>query len=165
MSTHGKWSQAGVPHKGWTCVGMEDLGSPCEICEMCETQEIRYSHSMSHPDYPNVLEVGCVCAEHMEQDREGPRRREKALRSASGRRKRWLARKWNLSARGNSFLNTDGFNIVIFEKEDGTWGGRITDRATGRERSSSKPYATEDAAKLAAFDGMIFLKNKRGWGS
>ena len=38
----GKWSQAGVPHKGWIWVDIEDLGEPSATCEMCETQEIRY---------------------------------------------------------------------------------------------------------------------------
>jgi hypothetical protein len=40
----GKWSQAGVPHRGWSCVGVEDLGAPEATCEMCETQKIRYVH-------------------------------------------------------------------------------------------------------------------------
>jgi hypothetical protein len=32
----GKWSQRGVPHKGWTCIGVEDLGREDRaICEMC----------------------------------------------------------------------------------------------------------------------------------
>ena len=29
MSLFGKWSQQGVPKKGWTCIGFEDLGGPC----------------------------------------------------------------------------------------------------------------------------------------
>jgi len=27
---HGKWSQAGVPHKGWMYLGVEDTGLPPE---------------------------------------------------------------------------------------------------------------------------------------
>ena len=91
----GKWSIPGVPHKGWTCTSVEDLGAPDEVCEMCETQDIRYVHHMEHPNYPETLVVGCVCAEHMENDYEGPRRREKALRNAAQRKRRWLSRKWN----------------------------------------------------------------------
>jgi hypothetical protein len=161
---YGKWSQAGVPKKGWTCVGVEDLGSPDATCEMCETQEIRYVHTMTHPDYADDLDVGCVCAEQMEDDYTGPRLREKALRSAAGRRKRWLSRTWRTSARGNPYLNTDGFNITVFANRDGTWGGRIEERTTGRFVSSRRRYPNENAAKLAAFDGMIFVKRKRGWG-
>ena len=62
----GKWSTGNVPHKGWACVGVEDLGEPGQICEMCETQDIRYIHYMEHPEYSHILEVGCVCAENME---------------------------------------------------------------------------------------------------
>lgn len=164
MTTHGKWSQPGVPHKGWTCVGVEDLQEPSAICEMCETQEIRYAHAMTHRDYAGELHVGCVCAEKMEDDYTGPRLREKALRSAAGRKKRWLSRKWKTSARGNAYLNTDGFNITVYANGDGSWGGRIEEQGTGRTIASRRRYPTEDAAKLAAFDGMIFLKQKRGWG-
>lgn len=48
----GKWSQRDVPHKGWTCVRVDDLGEPSVTCEMCEFQAIRYVHHMSHPEYP-----------------------------------------------------------------------------------------------------------------
>jgi hypothetical protein len=131
---------------------------------MCETQEIRYAHAMTHRDYAGELHVGCVCAEKMEDDYTGPRLREKALRSAAGRKKRWLSRKWKTSARGNAYLNTDGFNITVYANGDGSWGGRIEEQGTGRTIASRRRYPTEDAAKLAAFDGMIFLKQKRGWG-
>jgi hypothetical protein len=163
--THGKWAQAGVPHKGWTCVDVEDLEHPDAICEMCETQEIRYVHWMTHPDYPGELGVGCVCAEKMEDDYTGPRKRETALRSSAARRKRWLTRNWRISARGNPYLNTGGLNITIFPNADGTWGGRIEERATRRSVSARRKYTSEDRAKLAAFDAMIFLKSNRGWGT
>lgn len=158
----GKWSRSGIPHKGWSCVNVEDLEEPSEICEMCESQEIRYVHYMTHPDYAEMLGVGCVCAEKMEQDYEAPRTRERALRSASQRRRNWLRRKWRVSHSGNSYLNTDGLNISIYRKGSDNWGGRILERSSGRSVESRKRYATEDAAKLGAFDGMIFLKAK-GW--
>ena len=101
----------------------------------------------------------------MEDDYVGPRRRENALRSAAGRKKRWLSRKWRISTRGNSYINTDGFNITIYPNGDGTWSGRIEDRGTARGINSRECYPTEGTAKLAAFDGMVFLKNKRGWGN
>lgn len=144
---------------------MEDLGSPDAVCEMCETQEIRYVHHMKHPDLPETLGVGCVCAEHMEEDYEAPRRRERQLRNSAQRKRRWLSRKWRISAKGNSYLNVDGINITIFRKQDGTWGGRLSDRRTNMTVSSKGVYHDEDQAKLAAFDAMIFLKNERGWGS
>src|SRR4051794_9059202 len=103
----GKWAQAGVPHRGWTCVYVEDLGEPSATCEMCEQQEIRYAHHMEHPQYSGTLVVGCVCAEHMESDLVAPKRREQQLKSASARRTRWLTRRWRTSAKGNAFINTD----------------------------------------------------------
>jgi hypothetical protein len=163
MSTHGKWSQQGVPHRGWRCVGVDDLGDPeAATCEMCESQSIRYAHMMEHDNYAEVLSVGCVCAEKMSGDYVNPKRREQALKSSAGRRRRWLDRAWRTSAQGNAFLNTDGFNITIFLQADGKWSGRILDRTTDDSVTARKVYPTENAAKLAAFDGMIFIK-ARGW--
>ena len=109
---HGKWSQPGVPHIGWTCVGVEDLEQPSELCAMCESTQIRYVHTMEHPDYPETLCVGCVCAENMEQDYLRPRLREQNLRSKSRRRKTWIKRNWRTSAKGNLYLNTEGYNLT-----------------------------------------------------
>ena len=160
---HRKWSRPGVPHRGWTCVDVDDLGEPSAICEMCEQQEIRYVHHMQHPGYAGELEVGCVCAGRMEEDYERPRKRERNLRNAAQRRRRWLSRKWKTSGRGNAYINTDGLNITIFQNDDGSWGGRIMDRATDQVITARRRYASEDKAKLAAFDVMIFLKT-RGMG-
>ena len=54
----GKWSEAGVPHRGWICVDIEDLGEPQMVCEMCESRRIRYVHHMQHPQFREVLAVG-----------------------------------------------------------------------------------------------------------
>jgi hypothetical protein len=160
MTGSGKWSQLGVPHKGWTCTGIEDLDEPNAVCEMCEVQEIRYVHYMQHPDYPHALGVGCVCAEHMEDDYEGPRRREQALKNAASRRKRWLSRAWRVSAKGNDYLNADGFTVTIFPQEN-QWGGVLINRQTDEKYFSERQYPTKDAAKLAAFDALIFLKDRK----
>lgn len=79
----GKWRQPGVPHRGWTCTDVVDLfddGDDDATCEMCETARIRYAHTMSHPNYPETLAVGCICAERMEEDYVNPRLRERELR-------------------------------------------------------------------------------------
>ena len=57
---HGKWTQLGVPHRGWLCLDVEDLGGSSQLCQMCEGVDVRYVHHMQHPDYPDVLAVGCV---------------------------------------------------------------------------------------------------------
>ena len=160
----GKWSQPGVPHKGWNCIEVEDLGTVEAVCEMCETQEIRYVHYMRHEEHEEVLGVGCVCAQNMEHDYEGPRRRENALRNAAKRRSRWVERKWRTSRKGNPYLNTDGLNITIFHVRRMGWRARIIDRMTEEEKTSRRAYRTQDEAKLAAFDAMIILKEEHGWG-
>lgn len=161
----GKWSEPGVPHKGWTSVNVEDLGSPDDICQMCEVQEIRYVHYMSHPHYGEILGVGCICAEHMEEDYEMPKRRERRLQNSAKKKQRWLSRKWRTSAKGNSYINVDGFNIVVFKRTNKIWGGKITDKRTGHFIISQRTYTTEKQAKLATFDAKTFLKDKHGWGS
>jgi len=120
---------------------------------------------MEHPNYSESFDVGCICAENMESDYTAPRRRERALRNAAQRRRRWLSRKWKVSAKGNAYLNTDELNITVFRKTSLLWGARIEDLLTGQSVTSKRRYTTEDAAKLAAFDAMIFLKQERGWGS
>jgi hypothetical protein len=75
---------------------------------MCEVTEIRYVHYMQHSDYPDTLEVGCVCAENMEEDYVGPYRREAEFR------RRWLKRAWRVSRARNSYLNAMRFNAVVF---------------------------------------------------
>jgi hypothetical protein len=156
----GKWRQPGVPHRGWQCVNVEDLGEPIATCEMCEVMSIRYVHEMFHPDY-ETLHVGCICAGHMEQDLAGARKREQDFKQRASRRSRWLDRRWRESRNGNSFLNTqDGFNVVVFEKGEG-WGARFVDKRTGRTRFSRRPYASEAEAKLAAFDEIARCKDEK----
>jgi hypothetical protein len=124
---------------------------------MCEVVEIRYQHFMEHPDYAGTLACGCVCAENMAEGYDG-HESEKALRNAAGRRSRWLRRQWRTSAKGNDYLNVDGWNIVIFRRADGTWGGRfkrVDDDDDGAAFLRGR-YPTEDAAKLAAFDALVF---------
>lgn len=155
------WNQKGVPQKGWSCDGVTDLGAPDGHCEMCGREEIRYVHHMSHDRYPDGLDVGCVCAEKMEDDYVNPHRREQDLRNVAGRRKRWLTRKWKTSQSGNPYLKTDGFHIVVYPQTDGSWGGKITDLGTGAAVTNRRRYPDVDKAKLGAFDGMIFLKGKK----
>jgi hypothetical protein len=163
MST-GKWCQPGVPHKGWTCVDVEDLG-PDEAdhatCEMCEVMQIRYVHMMTHPDYPfEPLGCGCICAGHMEGDYTAARQREHQFKLRQARRSRWLTRRWRYSRHGNEFLNTDGFNVVVYQQGN-TWSARVIDRVRGVTRFSQLPYPTVDAAKLATFRVVTEMQDRR----
>lgn len=151
----GKWARAGVPHKGWGCVGVTDLGEPSRICEMCEVMVIRYVHHMRHDNYPDVLDCGCICAGHMEDDYANAQSRERLMHNVDARRKNWLTRDWRVSRKGNPFLNTDGCNIVVFERGSG-WAYRIVrDGEPENAHMSEHTYRSARDAKLASFDAMI----------
>jgi len=155
----GKWAQPGVPHRGWTCTDVEDIGAQEHLCEMCEAMLARYVHTMEHPTY-ETLHVGCVCAGNMEQDLAAARRRETNLKSRLSRRARWLLRDWRTSQAGNDYINSEGFNVVVYRRNE-HWAARVEHRSTGRQRVSSLPYASADAAKLAALAVMLNMKGNQ----
>lgn len=150
-SRRGKWSQEGVPHKGWTCDDVEDLGAPDLVCEMCESQRIRYVHYMFHEEYPDQLKVGCVCAGHMEENLAAARSREDSMKSRAGKRKRWVSRRWKLSFKGNHWLEADGYRVTVYPKDNG-WGATIASVGGVYEKHSQRFYDSEHKAMLAAFD-------------
>jgi hypothetical protein len=157
-SGRGKWSQSGVPHRGWTCVDIEDLGEPSVICEMCESQEIRYVHHMEHLDY-GTLATGCVCAGHMEGDLVAARTREASMQSRTGKRKRWLSRNWKISAKGNPWLRAEGFRITVYERGGG-WATTVSVEDNSAVYHARRNWPTIEQAKLAAFDHLTRLLTK-----
>ena len=156
----GKWSQPGVPHRGWLCVGTEDLGEPLITCEMCEFQTIRYVHVMEHPSYAEVLRVGCICAGHMEGDLAAARQREASLQSRAGKRKRWVNLKWKISRKGNPWIVSDGHRITVRRRGPG-WATTISARGGTWVHHSCETYPSQDDAKLAAFDYITQLSPPR----
>ena len=151
----GKWDDPNVPKSGWSFDWIEDIGEPDFICEMCEVQDIRYIHHMTHPEFGELL-VGCICAGHMEADPARAVVREAEFKNRERRRFNWTRRRWRRSRGGNSFLNVNGFNIVVFPKDD-HWSARITNRETGETTFAKRKYLHENAAKLAAFDALELL--------
>jgi hypothetical protein len=147
----GKWSSAGVPHKGWTCIETDDLGSNMQTCEMCETSEIRYAHTMTHPKYRGQLVVGVICAGNMEQDVAGAKERERHVKNRSSRRLRWPQTKWKTSRNGNQHRNHAGYKCVVKQWPQG-WQLMILPLPNGEWISGKKRYPTATAAKLAGFD-------------
>lgn len=149
------WDHAGVPHKGWTLVDVQDLredGTSPEdtayaTCEMCGQEHIRFVHTMEHPAHPS-LQVGCICAEKMSGDYLNPRRLETKLRNRASRRTKWLKRRWRTSSKGNPYINADGHNIGVLPSRmrSGHWKYRIDGTF------SSRSYPSVDEAKLALFD-------------
>ena len=163
----GKWSEKGIPHKGWDCVDVEDLGQPSEICEMCESQEIRYVHIMAHPNYESDLRCGHMCAGHMSSDYVGANHRETKMKNAAIRRKKFLKRKWRKSKKGNSTIELNDYPVTVFQ-QFGRWKYAISVgifrpwAADNNSNSifSNDLYQTENAAKLAAYDHVMLLERK-----
>jgi len=160
---NGKWANSGVPKAGWEFAGMVDLGDPSAICEMCEVQEIRYVHYMDHWDYPDTLRCGVICAGRMGGDAAAARARDDEMRrqaTRAARKGKWLGRNWRESAAGNAFLNTGGFNVVVYERGYDVWGFRVLNRTTDDRIVARKLYASQEAAMLRAFDALERMKDK-----
>lgn len=160
-SSRGKWGQRGVPHKGWECVEIEDLGTANAICEMCEAQDIRYAHHMQHTNHLDILVVGCVCAGHMEENPTAAQIRDKGMRSRVAKRKRWLSRRWKVSAKGNDWLEADGYRVIVYAKSAG-WGATVSAVDDSYVHRSRRVFPNTDQAKLAAFDLVTNLVAKNG---
>lgn len=107
------WKRDDIPHTGWYCVGITDLGSPCGVCEMCGYQIIRYVHHMIHPAY-GQLNVGCICAGKMEGDIAAAKKREQDFKSKQTRRENFQKRKWRQSRNGNSFVKIKEHLVVLY---------------------------------------------------
>ena len=162
MSDRGKWSQAGVPHKDWECIEIEDLDTDRETCEMCEEREIRFVHYMKHPNYPHVLACGCHCAGEMEGSSQNAERRDKVMRNEARRCLNFLKRAWKASQKGNSYIDLDGFNVTIF-KRDNLYKA-VINRPFFLEKGHfiRRSFESEDRAKLAAFDEVQRLRDSLG---
>jgi hypothetical protein len=160
----GKWDDPAVPHHGWTCVHVEDLEKPSATCEMCGIREIRYVHTMEHPDYPDTLQVGCVCAEKMEGDPEGPRQRERRLQQLAKRRLNWPHRRWLPSYDkwkdfdGAYYINTEGYHLRVFPQGSG-WKILVRHNETRAEQVGKRDYLSEGEAKIAALDALLWAKD------
>ena len=154
----GLWRQPGVPHGGWACVEMEDLGpGSSETCEMCEAAQPRYIHIMAHPDYPDQLGCGCICAGNMEHDLAGARQRERTARNRAMRRRnhpkrqqRWITKEWRESMAGNEWCAVRGHRVVIY----GVPARAFVEYPDGRQ-VRTRAFLEPAQAKLAAFD-LIF---------
>jgi hypothetical protein len=140
----GKWRDPGVPHKGWTYNGCEDSGSLSMTCEMCEKEEIRHIHYVSHPDYPTELQVGCVCAENLTADYLGPRAAEAAVKRHRSRQKTFLSKGWKAGLNGSFSRAWNGRRVLLaprgrgwIAKVDGEGGRRLF---AGREEAGAAVF-------------------------
>lgn len=155
----GKWAKQDIPHEGWSCIDFEDLGERATTCQMCEYQQIRYVHTMKHPNHSTCLDVGCECAGNMSGDYFGPKRREANAKNLSSRRDNWLDRRWKISHNGNYYINTHDFHVVVFSY-NGKWSGVVTDQRYKTHQYTSKYYDV-DTACMAAFNLMLEFEEQR----
>ena len=128
------WKCDDVPHSGWSCVGISDLGEPAGICEMCGYQIIRYVHHMVHPAYRS-LDVGCICAGKMEGDVEKAKKRENDFKRKESRRNNFVKRKWKISKNGNQYLKIKDHVVVLFRHKNGRDWMYSIDSNSARPRS------------------------------
>jgi hypothetical protein len=150
----GKWREQGVPHKGWSCNGI-DYDSNGRICQMCEVAFIKWIHILEHQDYPDELKVGCICAGHMTEDLVGARNREIEYKKRQAKKDRLLNKKWKTSYKGNMYLNTNGWNIVVFEK-NGLWSGCI--KNGDKTYFLKYKFADSNTAKLRVVEMLEHLR-------
>ena len=141
------WKRDDVPHTGWKCVGVVDLGYPVGTCRMCGYQIIRYVHIMEHNDFPRKIGAGCVCAGKMEGDIEAAREREASFKNRQGRQTTFLSSKLKKSKNGNEYFKYKGEIITL-----------VKDRfKPGYYKSVcrnifSASHPTKESALLDAFD-------------
>ena len=145
------WDQIGVPHKGWIDLGVFDEQFPDHICQMCRSAHVRFVHVMRHPDYPEDLHVGCVCAERMSSDFVTPRGHEKAAKNRKARRDKWVQRKWRTSRKGHAYIRAQGVLFTVMMHPAG-WNYSLMKLASGTGHWGPGGFPSSDAAKLAAFD-------------
>ena len=97
-----RWSQEGIPHKGWRYVDVEDVCEGLagdnervyEQCQMCRNERIRYVHILTHPEFDGEIRVGCDCAAKMTDNYVNPQQRERDLKNRLYRKRNFAKQDW-----------------------------------------------------------------------
>jgi hypothetical protein len=94
----------------------------------------------------------------MTDDYINPKRREQDLRNRASRRTNWVNKGWRMSQNGNYFMNFEGQHILIYiDKKTFKFKVKIDKRFGG------KLFDNFHQARMAAFDGVEYLKGKGQW--
>ncbi len=141
------WKRDDVPHEGWTCEAIYDLGEPVGICRMCGHQIIRYVHVMRHPAYPRAIGAGCVCAGRMEGDAERARQRENAFKNRQSRLETFLRLPLKRSKNGNEYVKYKNEIITILRDKYKEGYYKSVYR-----NAYSMPFSSKEAALTDVFD-------------
>jgi hypothetical protein len=160
------WKQQGVPHKGWTLTdvidvredGQSEYETDYETCMMCGNEKIRYVHLVTHEEISEEYRVGCVCAEKMTNDYINPKKREKELRNRTNRRVNLVKKDWRRSPNGNHYINYEKHHLLIYkDKKTNKYKVKVG------EKFGNKTFNTLEQAKIAAFNGVEYFKEKGKW--
>ena len=160
------WKRDDVPHEGWSCVDVIDLGAPAGTCRMCGTQIIRYVHVMRHPSFPRTIGAGCVCAGRMEGDPDAAREREKAFKNRLSRRENFLTLPRKQSRNGNEYVKYHGEIITLYPDKfkKGQWKaifrGQYTPSCSTKEDALAEAFDILDPPSLPARDRTGEGKNR-----
>jgi hypothetical protein len=146
-----RWDKKDVPQKGWTCIGMDDVGSSLESCEMCDQHNVRYVHIMTHENYPVDLRVGCHCAEHMEEDYVNPKIRDNRLRNRSSRKNTFMKKEWYKRSNGNYTLKFKDYTLTIMPSKFGNNSFGVIFRGNYTWDYNGKKITSFEQAKEIAF--------------
>ena len=141
------WKRDDVPHEGWTCEAIYDLGEPVGICRMCGHQIIRYVHVMSHPQFARKIGAGCVCAGRMEGDVERARERENAFKNRQARLETFLKIPLKRSKNGNEYIKYKNEIITILRDKYKEGYYKSVYR-----NAYSTPFSSKEAALTDVFD-------------
>ena len=141
------WKRDDVPHEGWTCEAIYDLGEPVGICRMCGHQIIRYVHVMRHPAYPRAIGAGCVCAGRMEGDVERAKERENAFKNRQSRLETFLRLPLKRSKNGNEYVKYKNEIITILRDKYKEGYYKSVYR-----NAYSMPFSSKEAALTDVFD-------------
>ncbi|MBP1543131.1 MAG: UvrD-helicase domain-containing protein [Oscillospiraceae bacterium] len=141
------WERDDVPHSGWYCEDVIDLGKPVGVCEMCGYHIIRYVHRMKHNNYGKTIGAGCVCAGRMEGDVEAAKKREQDFKNRQSRRNTFVTRPWKVSKNNNRYIKVNGRLVVLYHDDKRKCWRYSIDKVFGKGS-----YPTPEAAMEAAFD-------------
>lgn len=170
------WGCEGVQDTGSPLLSEYDLQQPLDTqCEACGTP-IRFVCRIYHPQVPDEetgrpveLDIGGECTAEVTGQRDDVEMWQREARNRAARRQAWLTRSWKTSRAGNAYINADGRNVTVYPvakpqpffeglpikspARSLTWTWRAIWRGSHEGPAMyGQECASEDAAKLAAFD-------------
>lgn len=94
QATIKRWDRKGYPHKGWICLNVMEDEERDGVCEMCGEPGLRWLHELEHDDQKLNVNVGRVCAGHLQENYDNPKDLERLAKNKSNRKKTFLAFPW-----------------------------------------------------------------------